>query len=224
PIEGRPLIPAHATTTPPPETGAHEAAVWDGAAWSVVADHRGAVYWTADGARHRIDALGETPPDDALDAPPPPPVAEQLADALGRVEAMHEAALVAATGGATVAARDTWPAKEAAARALLDGAASGSQADMLAAEATARGETAGELATYVLAKADAFRALVGVLGAARAAARGNLRAAAEAHADDPAAMAEEAVAVTDDMARAIAGLASPAVAARAGAESAEGAG
>jgi hypothetical protein len=38
--------------------------------WSLVADYRGYVYWTADGDRHEIDTVGVEPPADALKHPP----------------------------------------------------------------------------------------------------------------------------------------------------------
>lgn len=72
------LIPAHATELPPPPVADHEVAVFAEAAWTLRPDWRGTVYYTADGARHEITALGEIPPADALDAPPAP-TAEQLA-------------------------------------------------------------------------------------------------------------------------------------------------
>ena len=64
------LHPANTTDQEPPETGENEAAVWDGSAWQVVFDHRGATYYTRDGKQHEIDTLGMVPPDDALDSPP----------------------------------------------------------------------------------------------------------------------------------------------------------
>lgn len=72
PLEaGRYLVPRHATTKAPPKSGANEVAVYQSGGWSLVPDHRGAVYWTADGARAEVEGIGETVPVDALDAPPP---------------------------------------------------------------------------------------------------------------------------------------------------------
>lgn len=74
PLEpGRWLIPAHAFIEAPPEVGEHEKAVMSDMGWRVVADQRGAVYWTDDGERHVISVLGERVPDGALLEPPPPP-------------------------------------------------------------------------------------------------------------------------------------------------------
>jgi hypothetical protein len=67
-------LPDTLTVIAPPHVGEHQAVQWntqhDG--WEVVADFRGITYWTADGARHVITALGEAPPTDALTAPPAP--------------------------------------------------------------------------------------------------------------------------------------------------------
>ncbi|HEX7116253.1 MAG TPA: hypothetical protein VF193_14090 [Steroidobacter sp.] len=74
-VRGNWLIPACATTETPPAIGPRQAAVYrDG--WIIVSDFRGYRYWLADGSEHVIDQLGETPPSDALDAPPPPPEPE----------------------------------------------------------------------------------------------------------------------------------------------------
>ncbi len=68
------LMPADSTDQPPPESGEHQAAVFDreGQEWSLVDDWRGHEYWTQDGQQHSISGLGVTPPEDALDEAPPP--------------------------------------------------------------------------------------------------------------------------------------------------------
>ncbi|MGR3484442.1 MAG: hypothetical protein ACU0BF_03795, partial [Paracoccaceae bacterium] len=160
PIEGRPLIPAHATTTPPPETGAHEAAVWDGAAWSVVADHRGAVYWTADGTRHRIDVLGETPPDGAALSPsdlPPYPTHEAAVSAM---RAWMQGVLDNFTAGVPAQVVASWPSKAAAARAIIAGGATDAQAALIGTEAALTGEDVADLAARIAAKADVYERIV----------------------------------------------------------------
>ncbi|MDR3323260.1 MAG: hypothetical protein LBS89_03550 [Zoogloeaceae bacterium] len=76
PLEpGKYLIPHNATLAPTPDTGEHEAAVFDIAAqeWGVFPDFRGQKYWLPDGSEHEISAIGETVPGGALDTPPPPP-------------------------------------------------------------------------------------------------------------------------------------------------------
>ena len=71
-ITGVALLPYCATPLAPPKTKAHQAAIFKGAAWSVVADLRGAQYWLSDGSEHTINRLGETLPENALTEPPPP--------------------------------------------------------------------------------------------------------------------------------------------------------
>lgn len=61
------------TTTPPPETGPREVAVFDAPGWIVQPDFRGVTYWTADGAQATIGGIGIEPPEGALTAPPEPP-------------------------------------------------------------------------------------------------------------------------------------------------------
>jgi len=89
------LIPAHATPVAPPALGPNEAAVYQGGAWAIAPDHRGAVYWLADKTRHEITALGEVPPLGALAAPPPPTLAELKADKVAALSAACKAAIVA---------------------------------------------------------------------------------------------------------------------------------
>jgi len=74
------LVPANSTLDAPPTAGAGEIAVRAGEAWTLMADLRGQRYWLADGSEHVIGAIGETLPDGAMDAPPPP-TDQQLADA-----------------------------------------------------------------------------------------------------------------------------------------------
>lgn len=115
------LIPAHATEAPPPVTGDREAAVFGEDGWTLQPDWRGTVYYTADGARHEITELGETPPADALDAPPAP-TEDQLAVAArvkrdGLLRSVVDA--INAVRWATMSAEEqaTWTAYR---RALLD--------------------------------------------------------------------------------------------------------
>jgi hypothetical protein len=77
------IRPADTTDIAPPEPGDHQAAVFDRQAkeWSLVDDWRGHKYWTEDGQQHSITTLGATPPEDALDEPPPP-TPEEVAKAL----------------------------------------------------------------------------------------------------------------------------------------------
>lgn len=90
--EGGFLVPAFAAETPPPTAGANEAAVFEGGAWILVPDWRGHTYWLPDCSQHTIEALGETPPPDALGACPPPPLEDTRAAALRTVDGQAEAA------------------------------------------------------------------------------------------------------------------------------------
>ena len=71
PIPGE-ALPDALTTLAPPSIGPHQAARWNTQRdhWERVADFRGFVYWTADGAQHVIDQLGIEPPDGYLTSPP----------------------------------------------------------------------------------------------------------------------------------------------------------
>ncbi len=90
--EGEYLIPAFATLIAPPEAGANEAARWTGDAWELVPDWRGHTYWLADRREHKITELGVTPPAEALDELPPPPLEEVREAALRAVDQAAEAA------------------------------------------------------------------------------------------------------------------------------------
>jgi len=77
------IRPADTTDIAPPDPGEHQAAVFDRLSkeWSLMDDWRGHQYWTHDGQQHSITTLGATPPEDALDEPPPP-TPEEVAKAL----------------------------------------------------------------------------------------------------------------------------------------------
>ncbi len=179
PLAGTPMIPANATTTPPPEVGSGKVAVWDGGDWAVRPDHRGVEYWLADGTHHTIIDIGEAPPPEALDEEPPAPRADQRAAALAEVDAIHARYLSAATGNATTEERDTWAIKEAAARAVEDGTATAGQSAMLEAEAVGAGVDVEQLIATIIAKADAFLLFVGRAAGIRAKARAAVRAATD---------------------------------------------
>ena len=65
-------LPDSLTTRMPPRADVHQAPRWNTQQddWELVADYRGFVYWTADGAQHVIDHLGIEPPDGYLTQPP----------------------------------------------------------------------------------------------------------------------------------------------------------
>jgi hypothetical protein len=59
------------TLTAPPAPGEHETVVWDGKAWSVVADYRGKEYWDIKTKeRHQISELGVKPEESWTDKSP----------------------------------------------------------------------------------------------------------------------------------------------------------
>lgn len=62
--------PSSACTDVPPVANINQVAVRRADAWVVVADHRGEVYWLADGSEHTITGLDVEPPADALPALP----------------------------------------------------------------------------------------------------------------------------------------------------------
>ena len=68
------LIPPSATELPPPNLGDHEAAVFqlDSNSWAIKPDYREKEYWLPDGTHHKIEQIGEVPPEDAQDKQPPP--------------------------------------------------------------------------------------------------------------------------------------------------------
>lgn len=76
--DGEFLIPAHATTTAPPETvsGGH-ALSFDGETWHEVEDHRGETWFNAEGEPMVINLIGD-PVAHGLqeEGPPPPPEPE----------------------------------------------------------------------------------------------------------------------------------------------------
>lgn len=65
-------LPDTLTLSTPPPQGEHVAPQWDeaSASWALVADYRGVTYWLADGSEHAIEALGVTPPENALNYKP----------------------------------------------------------------------------------------------------------------------------------------------------------
>ena len=65
------LIPPSATELKPPSAGGHKVAVFqsDNSNWTVKPDYRGTEYWLPDGSQHKIEHIGEVPPDNALDQP-----------------------------------------------------------------------------------------------------------------------------------------------------------
>lgn len=69
------LIPPSATELEPPSAGDYEVAIFqpDSKTWTIKPDYRETEYWLPDGSHHKIEQIGEIPPENALDSQPPPP-------------------------------------------------------------------------------------------------------------------------------------------------------
>lgn len=106
-----------------------------------------------------------------------PPHAEQAAEAIASVNRVHAQFLRDLTGGATIEERDTWKTKEEAARALIADTATEGQAAMLTLEAAGDGTDPLVLAQIIIAKADAFAALIGKAAGLKAKAKAQIAAA-----------------------------------------------
>lgn len=84
--EGAWLLPAFSTSAAPPELQAGQAAVFSGSGWSIVPDHRGETWWTADAkdntAPHIVTAIGDPtgfdPPLTNVEPPAPPAVTRPI--------------------------------------------------------------------------------------------------------------------------------------------------
>lgn len=70
PLEGLPVIPAHATLTPPPEAVQGHTAVFAEGVWTNVVDHRGQIFYRPDRTPVTI-ALGVEPEQDWTTEPAP---------------------------------------------------------------------------------------------------------------------------------------------------------
>ena len=153
------LLPAHASATAPPEPEGNQAPRWTGEEWELVADHRGRVYWLPDGTEHRIEALGETPPPEALDRPPPPPLERVRAEAMDAVDSTAESArLRYLTPGSGQAL--TYLAKERDAAAYRDAGYPTAQLanfPWIDAERKVLGQTGRKAADLILTTAEAWR-------------------------------------------------------------------
>lgn len=92
----------------------------------------------------------------------------EKAEARDMVHQLHAETLELLTGGATIQERDTWPVKETAARAFIGETASPSDLQMLGTEAVFTGLPLADLAAHIVAKAEAFKSLVGLASGMRA--------------------------------------------------------
>lgn len=99
-----------------------------------------------------------------VDAPLKYPNADAAKAAL---TAWAEAATAAITGPVPADEKIAWPAKEAAARAILAGEASADQVTLVGTEAAITGEAVAELCGKIVARADLFRAVVAAVSGIR---------------------------------------------------------
>lgn len=114
-------------------------------------------------------------------------------EALAGIDEQHAEFLRRLTGGATIEERDTWQAKELAARAFVDNVAEPTEIDMLETEASYLGVQAADVAATIIGKADLFKKLMGLAAGVRGKARVAIRAAttpAELQAATDAAQAD----------------------------------
>lgn len=90
---GRFAIPAYATEVSPPAVGANEVSVFSAGAWTIAADHRGAVGYTDSGEEVVIENIGDTLESLGLLSEPPPPPPETFDQAKARLSAVVQSYL-----------------------------------------------------------------------------------------------------------------------------------
>ncbi|PHR57943.1 MAG: hypothetical protein COA43_11240 [Robiginitomaculum sp.] len=111
------------------------------------------------------------------------------------VDKIHADLLNKLTGGASIEERDTWQAKELAARAVIAGTASSSQSLMIGTEAHFLGKTPAKIADTIIVKAKAFHKLIGLAGGIRSKSRIAIKSATtQAELDSAITTAQEDVA------------------------------
>lgn len=202
---GKWLKPAYTTDQAPPSTGANEAAVFKNGAWSVVPDWRGHVYWLADGSEHTIDQLDVTPPADALDAAPNPPLATLQQQATAAIDTAAGAAR--ARYITTVPGQEgTYQIKAAETDAYVSAGrpTDASSYPMLSAEASARNMTVSALADEIRTTRDNWTQQAAQIEGARM--KGKTAVEACTAADPTAPTDAEAQDVTDARDTAVANL------------------
>ncbi len=190
-IDGQPnyLCPANTTDVPPPGLAEGQAAVFDGQAWRVVEDHRGAVvYDTATKRAATVRAVGPIPEGHTLSAPPGrlyswdgaawrPDMAAIRAEAEAAIDAQADACLapyLSLTPGRAM----TYQAKQAQAAAFLAAENPDPAAyPLLTGEVGITADTPQAVAETILAASRAWQALGAAIEAVRLAAKKQVRAA-----------------------------------------------
>lgn len=135
---------------------------YDGTLYPVVATAR-----VATGMRH---VNGEV-------LPPLPNLAAARESALADLVSWIDASTVPLTGLVPRAERDSWPNKEASARAFVAGSATSQQVQDLEAEAAQTGETVAALAARIVTRANAWRPIAMALAGIRRKATADLAVA-----------------------------------------------
>jgi len=120
-----------------------------------------------------------------------PPIVETLEDqkstALLRLKQAHSDFLQEVIGQEMTEERDTWPAKERAARLVMVGNPPATDLAMIEAEAAGRGMSVVDLCALIVAKASAYKAQVGAAAGVRFSAGDAIDAATDATEVDTAA-------------------------------------
>jgi hypothetical protein len=86
PLEGKPLIPSHATIIAPPDAQAGKARVFDGTRWTLVTDNRG-VWYTPDRTEIKLELIADVVSGGAARNIPPLTAAEIKVAALAALQA-----------------------------------------------------------------------------------------------------------------------------------------
>ena len=105
------LIPANATPLAPPTATTGTAPVFVNGSWSLVADHRGDTYWTADGVKQIMTNLGDFP-QGSTQSEPPPSLDDLKATAAAAIDAACAAAITSGFKSSALVASYTYPSQQ----------------------------------------------------------------------------------------------------------------
>ena len=89
PLEGKPLIPSHATTIAPPDAQAGKARVFDGTSWALVTDNRG-IWYTLDRTEIELELIADVVPVGATRALPPKSLAVVKTERAAFIDSEYE--------------------------------------------------------------------------------------------------------------------------------------
>lgn len=89
PLEGKPLIPSHATIIAPPDAQADKARVFNGTSWALVTDNRG-VWYMPDRTEVKLELLADIVPVGATRALPPKSLAVVKSDRAVFIDSEYE--------------------------------------------------------------------------------------------------------------------------------------